>query len=310
MLSRFSSRLIDNIPAHINAKWRLKSLRKQLHEGYHLSEFDHHYLRYRTAGRGQFHLVFAADPPVTLECYDSLIRELSPRYRISVLELPGFGYSFPKHNFDFAFDHCVDDLANVLMHWRSGPYVLAFPCASAFFSLALAQRYPALVSHIAMMQAPDWQQEQHWKQRLDPKSLLRTPGIGQLLMKATQQKVARDWLGYASNTPAFTEQARPHITNQLHKGGCYCLASALQSSLPQKSPELGGITQPAMMIYGDQDRSHRKTDFNTIRLYSDDIRVQAIPGAGHFPELEYPQQFSRLIDQLLVNSGVHSTAIS
>jgi pimeloyl-ACP methyl ester carboxylesterase len=227
-----------------------------------------------------------------------------------VFELPGFGYSFPKSSFDFGFECCVEDLAALLTHWQSGPYVLAFPCASAFFALALAQRYPQLVSHVMMMQAPDWQQEQRWKQRLDPKSLLQTPGLGQLFMKASRRKIAREWLAYASNTPAFTQQAGAQVNHQLRHRGCYCLASALQCSLPAHSPTLGQISQPGIMIYGDQDRSHRKTDFNSIRHYSDQIQVKAIAGAGHFPELENPVLYSSLIDQFLATSTSQSVAIS
>ncbi len=310
MLAKWSAKLIDCVPGHIAAKRHLKRLREQLPNGYHLLELEHHFIRYRKAGTGKHHLVFAADPPVTLECYDQLIQQLSPHYRISVFELPGFGYSFPKSGFDFSFDQCVDDLAALLSHWRSGPYVLAFPCASAFFALALAQRAPHLVSHVVMMQVPDWQQEQHWKQRLDPKSLLQTPVLGQLLLKTSSDKIAHAWLAYASNSAPFTHQAQSLVSHQLRHGGCYCLASALQNSLPVQPPQLGLLSQPGMLVYGDQDRSHRKTDFNSIRHYSEYIQIQRITGAGHFPELENPSLFAGLIDAFLQRSSVHSVAIS
>lgn len=299
MLAKWSATVLDSVPGHFHAKRHYKKLSQQLADGYYLIELGHHFLRYRSAGRGQHHLVFAADPPITLECYDQLIQHLSPHYKVSVFELPGFGYSFPKTGFDFAFDACVEDLAALLAHWRSGPYVLAFPCASAFFALALAQRYPQWVSHVVMMQAPDWHQEQSWKRGLDPKSLLQTPALGQLLLKVTARSVAREWLSYASNTQTFTTHAQAQVAHQLQHGGCYCLASALQCSLPAQSPSLGELLQPGMMIYGNRDRSHRKTDFTSIRHYSEHIQVQMIPDAGHFPELENPREVSVLIDRFL-----------
>ncbi len=55
-----------------------------------------------------------------------------------------------------------------------------------------------------------------------------------------------------------------------------------------------------MMIYGNQDRSHRKTDFTSIRRYSDRIQVQMISDAGHFPELENPFEYARLLNDFLI----------
>ncbi|BFM18643.1 hypothetical protein R50073_48260 [Maricurvus nonylphenolicus] len=295
--------LIDTFPSGLNAKRKIKALQQRLPGDYHTVELDTCYIRYRMAGSGKHTLVLATDPPISLECYDELIGILAKDYRVIVFELPGFGYSLPKIGFDFRFDNTIEILIQLLKHWNCGPYVLSFPCAAAYFSIALAERFPQWVSHLALIQAPNWQQEQLWKHRLDPKSILNTPIMGQVFLKLGKRKVARQWVEYASNTPPFTQHSQALIDKQLHHGGCYCLASAMQKSLTPESPALSGFTQPAIMVYGQQDSSHKKTDFETIRDYNPSIETCAIDKAGHFPELETPQLFKNYLDKLIYASN-------
>lgn len=290
--------LLDTLPSAIKAKRIIRRVRLNQQPSYHIAELDNCYIRYRELGRGSHTLVLAIDPPLTLECYDELLSILANDYRVFVFELPGFGYSMMKRGFDFGFDATVETLHQLLRHWNAGPYCLAFPCASAYFSIALANRHPELVSRLAMVQAPSWQQEQAWKHRLDPHNLLNRPIIGQLFIRAKKRMVARQWVNFASNTESFTEHATPLIDQQLHRGGCYCLASAMQYCLPTESPRLNTIPQPTTLIYGTHDKSHKVTDFESIRDYGNSIDIEPIEGAGHFPELEAPLAFKNIVDNL------------
>ncbi len=302
--------LIDTLPSALKAKRTIRQLRQNLPAGYGFVELDSCYIRYREMGKGEHTLVLAIDPPVTLECYDELLTLLAEDYRVFIFELPGFGYSMMKHGFDFGFDATVETLQQLLKHWDAGPYSLAFPCASAYFSIALANRYPDMVSHLAMIQAPCWQQEQAWKHRLDPHRILNRAIVGQLFIKAKKRQVARQWVNFASGTKKFAHAATPLIDHQLRRGGCYCLASAMQYCLPTTSPTLSHIEQPATLVYGVKDKSHGGTDFTSIREYGDHITLAPIDIAGHFPELEKPAVFKAIIDQLhqLENHNVERKA--
>lgn len=298
-----SATLIDTIPLSINAKKRISRLQRNSNNGYHFIELANSHIRYRVAGSGKHTIVLAADPPISLECYDSLSALLSKQYRVLVFELPGFGFSFPKRQMNFDFDACVEDLVELLKTWNKGPYVLAFPCASAFFSLAIANRYPNLVSHLALIQVPDWQQEQQWKQKLDPKNILATPFIGQTFLRMGRKKIAQQWIRYAAAQDEFKQHAQHHVKQHMAHGACYCLASAFQKSLPSQSPHFGTVDQDSILIIGDKDPSHRKTDFNRIHQYNNAIQLHRFAHAGHFPELEQPQLFKNAVDDLLKQNG-------
>ena len=289
---------IDTWTSAFSSKRVLKRVRELHTNGYHLEELDSCFIRYRVAGNGPHTLVLATDPPISLECYDELLSHLSQDYRVYVFELPGFGYSLVKRHFKFDFESTIETLHELLISWNKGPYTLAFPCASAYFSIALANRYPELVSHLSLIQAPNWQQEQAWKQRLDPHNVLNRPILGQLFLKWKKRDVARQWIKFASNTDTFTESSTSLVNHQLHHGGCYCLASAMQYGLPCESPKFTTVEQPARLIFGDSDRSHRDTNFQSIQDYGEKISLHPIQRAGHFPELEAPGEFKALIDAL------------
>jgi hypothetical protein len=56
--------------------------------------------RYRERGTGPA-IVFAADPPVTLEMYDALLDLYATRFRAVVLEVPAMGFSVARGSYGF-----------------------------------------------------------------------------------------------------------------------------------------------------------------------------------------------------------------
>ncbi len=142
------------------------------------------------------------------------------------------------------------------------------------------------------MQAPDWQQELHWKARRDPKGLLGTPWLGQLALKLLKQQRIEAWyataLGRRELLAPYTAQTRESFAH----GACFSLASAFQQLLNGPEPALGTIRQPVLLFWGGADRSHRHSDPESIRRYLPQARMVSLDDAGHFPELEASGRFS------------------
>ena len=83
----------------------------------------------------------------------------------------------------------------------------------------------------------------------------------------------------------------------LSGGACFCLASAFQRYLTDVPPPLAAVKQPSLIIWGDADKSHRRTDKTSSRIYCPDADELFLPNAGHFPELEQPELFAQKIRQ-------------
>jgi pimeloyl-ACP methyl ester carboxylesterase len=249
-------------------------------------------IRYRLAGAGARTLVFCADPPVTLELYDTLIAELAADFRVVVFEMPAFGLSLPRFGLDFGLEAMAGVIREFLQHLALGPYVLAFPCVPAYSALWLAGHHPEMVRGLVLMQAPDWRQELRWKHGRDPKGILGRPYLGQILLRLLRRRRAGLWYRMALGRQDLLEPFTRTTQCAFDQGAGFSLASAFQRHLEGPEPAFGPIRQPALVVWGEADRSHRTTDRTSIRRYLPQARLVSFAEAGHFPELEAPQRFA------------------
>jgi pimeloyl-ACP methyl ester carboxylesterase len=252
-------------------------------------------IRYRMVGDGSQTLVLAADPPVVIEQYDELIQCLKDDFRVIVFEIPGFGFSLPRSGFRFDFTKVNDLVAEFLRRLALGPYLLAFPCVSAYGAIDIAARFPSLVSGVVLVQAPSWSEEVKWKHGRDRQGILSKPVIGQLALQALKRKQAPQWFDAAvGNREKLSEFVETTDVAFSH-GACFCLASAFQRYLTDTEQPLSIVNQPSLVVWGEADRTHRKTDKSSTRLYCPHAKEVRFACAGHFPELEEPGRFAREI---------------
>jgi len=119
--------------------------------------------------------------------------------------------------------------------------------------------------------------------------------IGQLALQALKRKQAPQWFDAAvGNREKLSEFVETTDVAFSH-GACFCLASAFQRYLTDTEQPLSIVNQPSLVIWGEADRTHRKTDKSSTRLYCPHAKEVRFACAGHFPELEEPGRFAREI---------------
>lgn len=249
-------------------------------------------IRYRDSGGTGCPIVFCADPPVVLELYDALMAELAADFRVIVFELPAFGLSLPRLGLSFGLEPMAERVGEFLRRLGAGPAILAFPCVPAYSALWLAGRQPELVSGLVLMQAPDWPQELQWKQGRDPRHIIGRPYLGQVLLRLLRRRRAGLWYRLALGRRELLEPFTRATECAFDHGGGFALASAFQRHLAGPEPDFGRPRQPALVVWGEADRSHPHTDRASILRYLPQARLVQLPGVGHFPELEAPQRFA------------------
>lgn len=256
-------------------------------------------LRVRREGSSGPSVVFAVDPPNALEHYDALFRELDGRRRFA-FELPGFGGS-PRAAAGFGFAPMFAATVALLDELAAGPYVLAFPCVAGHLARAVAQRRPDLVRAIFYQQTASWPEQRRWAERLDRRRLLRTPLIGQAIMALRGGPVARGWYGVALADPERRRRLDDIAQRRLRAGARYPLASIFQAWFGDAADPAAGAapSAPARIVWGLDDRSHRRTDRAASTALAPGNSVEELPGIGHFFELEDPSRFVERLERLL-----------
>ena len=254
-------------------------------------------IRVRDSGGNRPTVVFLCDPPVIVEAYDDLIAAFHDEYRVLIMELPGFGFSKASSSTSSRFRESVEALETALASLRLDSFVICGPCICGFVAAELARRERLPVKGIVMMQTPDLEGLRAWRSRMDPKHLLRTPFIGQLVVRSRASRLARFWIKYASGKDYAHETLEAHCLRTLQSGGSYPLATMLQ--LWNNGPSDDPLHVPGIVVWGRQDRSHRTTPTESTMKHLPDAAVFEFSDCGHFVELEDPQGFASAIRPFL-----------
>ncbi len=281
--------------------WRHPSRRVMARwpEATRLLEFPNARLRVRDVGSGSRTIVLTPDSPVMLENYDRLIALLAPHARVICFEFPGCGFSYPRFGFRFALADYVGILGDVMDALHIERATLAFTCVNAFVAMAYARTHPDRVERLMLAQVAGAAQMRAFGERIDLNlgglHVLHTPVLGQLFMMAARKPIAHRW--FRSALPKGFDIGP--IWDQVHRvltdGGAFCLASLIQGQSMIAADELNVTGVPTHVVWGDADRTHRKTDKNSIVSHLPHAKIHHLEVCGHCPDIEAPELYSRLL---------------
>lgn len=240
-------------------------------------------------------IVFAADPPVTLEAYDEMLDVFSEKFRVIVVELPAMGFSAARGSFGYGFRETGDDIA-IFCEAVAGPgAILAFSCVAGLSAVDIAARRPALAAKLALIQTTDWGGFQEWKKARDPKRILVKPFIGQLAMRKLAKSRAPAWFDLVVGVKEAYEPLCNCAAETLSHGAQWKLASAYQRYLTTGASPLRQVAQPMLVIWGKEDGSHNADAPARAKSMGINTELIELDGIGHFPELEDTRRTFELI---------------
>lgn len=254
-------------------------------------------VRLRRAGQGRRTVVFVCDTPVFIEHYDQLFELLTPHFDVLCLELPGMGLSRPARGFDYGLTSQATAVREVLEAEAVTDAILAFSCVGAYLAWLLAAELPNVVRGVISVQAPCFAQERAWARWIDfrGRGLVATPMLGQLLVSAGKRRLAERWfqktLGPSADSAAFAATARAAFD----AGSPWALASLVQAYFGGAEPTFAPIEQKALLVWGDADRSHRRSDPESALPHFRNAELVRFEGAGHCPDLEQPLRFANAV---------------
>ncbi|MEO0951958.1 MAG: alpha/beta hydrolase [Pseudomonadota bacterium] len=235
---------------------------------------------------------------MTLESYDELLDRYASRFRVIVFELPAMGFSAPDSHFRFGWTETNDCVAELLRSVIQRPAILAFSCAAGLAATDIAVRYPDLVDKLVLIQTGTVQTFAEWKARRDPKRILAKPFIGQWAMKLMGRRRLNDWFSLVVSDPDTGARFSETSMTAMNNGALWSLSSAYQRYLIPTVP-LGVAKQPAIGIWGREDRSHATESWRSARGLAESVNIVTLDNVGHFPELEATDYVADLITEFV-----------
>jgi pimeloyl-ACP methyl ester carboxylesterase len=247
-------------------------------------------------------VVMVPDGPNVIEHYEALIGLITDKMRVVCFDMPGFGYSHPRHFYTHSLDQGARAVLGVLDRLDIKCAALAFSCANGFYALRAAKLAPQRISRLVLSQTPSLTAMHAWTSRVIPPPL-RIPVIGQIAAWMFRRKAAASWYNMALPRTTDPQPFREPALAALSNGACFCLAGIVQGLAREDMATLAGATVPCTMIWGDKDHSHRGTDPLSLRDCVPQAEIIHFPDCGHFPDIEQPQRFAKLLVEAVIGDG-------
>lgn len=269
---------------------------------------DQYLIRYRLYGKGKYTVVITPNPMNMIEHYDQLVQVLGESFQVLVFELPGFGFSLPKQsNYDYSLKSTTIATIAVLEALQLSNCILALPSMSGYISLKIGEIRPDLVHGIVNIQMLNWEQQQQWAHNIHKKVPLKTPLLGQLYFRMNKQRTVEKWYYYAVPNESIQQSYIDIALENFAKGAHYSLASTFQAFFNNEKPPLRPLNVPALFIWGKKDKTHGKYSKWSAIQYLNDYEPHDFEGAGHYPELEQPERFTRLMQERFLKADLVTT---
>lgn len=256
------------------------------------------------AGEGPA-LVLQHGFPQDWYCWAHVIAPLAERHRVICPDMRGFGRS-EAPPFGYDKEGLAQDLLAVTAALGAERFSLAGHDWGGVVAFIAALRAPERVERLVLMNTA------HLFWRVDPAflvalggfwymPLIGAPLLGPWLLRRPRFRGAV--LGWAHPGLRWDAVERSHYIDQLGERARLSASRRLYGSFVfrELAENLRGryrrehLTVPALLLHGDGDRAVRAPILRGFEPYADDMRVELVPGAGHFIAEAEPELVARAI---------------
>lgn len=250
-----------------------------------------------TGGLGPV-VIMVPDGPAVIEHHQALVKDLSADFRVVVYDQPGFGFSYAKGGYGHRLEEGVSALKAVMDALNIAHAHLSFTCANGYYALHATQTLGDRVGDLILAQTPDLQDMLRWTAYVVPK-VLSVPVIGQTLFFSQKRVMARKWFDSALPKSTDKTEFKETASRVVDHRGCFCLASLVQGLKTADDAQVKVKKHRVTMVWGDQDRTHKFSTFDSLRNLAPNARIERFADCGHMPNLEQPQRFAKLIREVI-----------
>jgi pimeloyl-ACP methyl ester carboxylesterase len=229
----------------------------------------------------------------TMGCWERMVPLLEDRFRVVLVDLPGFGGSAGGGR-GVGIEAYAEAVEAAVRAQGVGSAVVAGHSLGGAVAVALAERAPALVERLVLVNSPPTY-ESRLTARSGPEQVLRKPVVGQVLWRLASEDRMRAGLGTAF-APGF---AVPHqFVADIRATSWDAFVGAttmLDEYLAERDlgARVEALSVPVIVVFGEQDA---RVDPESLSVFSADVDVVRIPEAGHTPIWETPERVAAAIN--------------
>lgn len=257
-------------------------------------------IEYEVTGRGQ-PVLLTHGYSDTCRMWDGQRQTLADRYRVVTWDMRGHGQTeSPEDPARYSVDSTVGDMRALLRHLGVGRAVVGGLSLGGYVSLAFCLAHPEMVRALVICDSgPGYRNpaaREAWNARAHERAAaleargLAALGDGSRAMREVARSSAQG-CATGSRSPAAGESVPRHRSAQ-------GLAHAARGMLAQTGSTvidgLPSIRVPTLIIVGDRDQPFQAPSAYMARKVPG-ARLEIIPDAGHWANLDQPEIFNRVL---------------
>jgi pimeloyl-ACP methyl ester carboxylesterase len=244
-------------------------------------------IHYRVYGQGEPAIVFIHGWSCDSGYWDPQLNPFAQRYTVVTLDLAGHGRSEQSRRKDWSMANFGADVAAVIRDAELGRVVLVGSSMGGAVALEAARRLPGQVIGIVGVDTFRDLAAPYPKERTDP----LVAGLRTDFPKTVSEFVGGSF---------FTEQSDPivkkWIVEDMAAAPPGVAIPAMEALLAMDyAPLLAELDLPVVAV----NSAGTPTDEAAIRRLEPRFRAVAVEGVGHFPMLEQPRLFNRVLERIV-----------
>jgi pimeloyl-ACP methyl ester carboxylesterase len=262
----------------------------------HIADIDGVEVYYKDEGSGPAILMIHGSSS-TLKTYDGVAASLTPRYRVIRYDIPPQGLSGPVSDEAAARLRNTDIPEKLLARLGVKSVVAVGVSSGGTLCMYLASRRPDLVSRLILSNAPsDPVDTSHMN---EPRDFAEA----QKEAKDTDFRSRRYWDLYLDFFNGEPDRITPNIREQYYdinrripEKNVFSL-TGLVADHEKTVAAMGAVTAPTLLIWGARDPLLTPPTADILAGYLSHAQVSKVimPDVGHYPPLEAPERFARIV---------------
>ncbi len=253
-------------------------------------------LSYRDSGSGN-PLVFLHAFPLNQSMWNDQVAEFSKTFRVITLDWRGFGGSSLSEE-PSTMAIYADDLAGLLDHLEIDRATICGLSMGGYAAFSFLGKYPDRIEALVLADTRATSDSEATRENRRLMAVLaREKGPA-----AIADQIVSKLLGSKTmaNNPAIVARVRTMIEGNGAEG----IARALlgMAERPDSTPLLAGIRCQTLIVVGEDDSLTPPSEAELMAKSVAGAQLAIIPGVGHLPNLELPQEFNRVVRAFLSSS--------
>jgi 3-oxoadipate enol-lactonase len=226
--------------------------------------------------------------------FDRIVGPLSQRFRVIVLDLPGFGQStgFSGGLADFA-----DRVAAAIRHMLGNekPIVLGNGFGG-FVTLQMALRHPALASRLVLADSGAAFSEPGRQAFRNMATAAAAKGLEAIAETAMRRLFAPEFQADHPDLMAERRAAFLRTDPIVFQAACQALAGL------DLRAEVRDLRLPTLVLVGEEDEATPPAMSRELAALLPDALLKILPGCAHVPQLQMPDAFLATIESFIAEA--------